>query len=582
MAANDPQFPEKVKEASCDRLDSWKEIAAYLKRDERTVRRWEEEGLPIHRKVHKKQASVYAYRAEVDAWWTDGRKRLEAAPAQLAQGKHWKWYVIAAAVLVAAGAFLAVAVPRWRGASAAQRIRSIAVLPLRNLSGSSEYDYFAESLTDELTTNIARISALRVVSSTSVRRFKNAAIPVQEIAKQLNVDAVVEGSVVCSGNRVRITTQLVDARTDSHIWAQDYEREMKGIVEIQDAAALDIAEHVSATLAPGERESFQAHRVVNPTAYEAYLRGVYFLNKQTSEDVRRGIRSFEEAIAADQEYAPAYARSADCYMFLAEVGETPPSEAYSHAKAEAERALALDENLAEAHTNLANLAFFYDWDPKKAEYEFRRAIKLNPNAANTHQAYSTVLQLLGRSEESSKEMRIASGLDPVSLPTMHVETIHLYFAREYDEGLRRIKEAIELYPEAPMLHDFLSNIYFERAQLKEALEEALRAEQLWNGSEERLAVLKAAAQEGGLSAFWRKRIELNQKLVGQKSFNYYELAIDCAALGDKKQAVYWLRQALRMRDPKLLLIGVEPKFDSVRSDPRFVEIVHSIGLPSPN
>ena len=580
MATSKPQPLSNFGEPSGERLDSWKEIAAYLKRDERTVRRWEKEGLPVRRKVHHKQASVFAYRAEIDAWWNDGRQRLKETPTLLKRGWPKIWLTITVAGLVTAGTFLSVA-SRWRSASVARKIRSIAVLPLRNLSGTSEYDFLADSLTDELTTNIARISSLRVVSSTSTKRFRDTAVPLPQIARQLNVDAIVEGSVVRLGNRVRITTQLVDARTDAHLWAQSYERELGEILEIQDAVALDIADKVRANLAPGEREFFQSRRAVVPEAYEAYLKGIYFLNKQTADDSRSGIRYFRAAIGRDREFAPAYARLADCYMFLAQVGEMSSSEAFSRAQEEAARALALDENLDDAHVDLANIAFFGDWDWKKAETEFKRAIELNPNSAHAHQAYTVVQQIWGRPEESAKEVRAARETDPVSLPTLAVVVVNLYFARQYDEGLRQAKAALELYPDAPILHVFLSNIYLEQGQLKQSAEEVLRTEELWDAAPERIAGLRKAAQSAGLSGLLRKRIELNKGQAGQKLFNAYDIAVDYATLGDKDQAVYWLEKAYRVREPKLLLIGVEPKFDNLRSDSRFAELTQRIGLELP-
>lgn len=268
-------------------------------------------------------------------------------------------------------------------------------------------------------------------------------------------------------------------------------------------------------------------------------------------------------------------------MFLAQVGEMSSSEAYSRAKEAAARALALDENLDDAHVDLANIAFFGDWDWKKAETEFNRAIELNPNSAHAHQAYTVVHQILRRPEESAKDVRAAREIDPVSLPTLIVIVVNLYFARQYDEGLRQAKAALELYPDAPILHVFLSNIYLEQGQSKQAAEEALRTEELWAAPPERIAGLREAAQSAGFSGLLRKRIELNKGQAGQKLFNAYDIAIDYAAMGDKDQAMHWLEKAYLVREPKLLLIGLEPKFDNLRSDSRFAELMRRIGLPLP-
>ena len=593
MGTSKPQPPAALPDVR-GRLDSWKEIAAYLKRDARTVRRWEAEGLPIHRKVHNKQASVFAYRAELDAWWNNGREILErrgvsipfpVAPHAEPERFHWKrvrtWgpvlggVVIAACVLLFGPAGIRNRIFAWR----APPIRSIAVLPLRNLSGTTDYDYVADGLTEELTTRIARIPSLRVVSSTSVRQFRDTTVPLPQIAHQLNIDAVIEGSVVRSGNRIRITTQLVDARTDSHLWAQSYERDLGEILEIQDSATLDIANQVRVTLTPGQRQPFEARRPVVPDAYEPYLKGIYFQNRQTPGDVRSAVRFYEEAINEDPTYAAAYARLADSFMFLGVSGEISAAEASSRAQKAAEKALSLDETLEDAHADMANIAFYRDWDWKKAEAEYKRAIELNPNSARVHQAYVAALQILGRANEAETELQTARALDPVSVPSLILAVFNSYLARRYDEAFAQARTMQEVYPDAPLLHVFLGNLYFQQRQFTQAGEEYLRAEELWPASPERTAALSAALKAGGLKGFLRKRIELNKKQLGREFEQAYDIAVDCAAIGDADQAIYWLEKAYRVRDPKLPVIGAEPIFDSVRSDPRLADLVHRIGLP---
>jgi tetratricopeptide (TPR) repeat protein len=284
-----------------------------------------------------------------------------------------------------------------------------------------------------------------------VRQFRGTTVPLPQIARELNVDAVIEGSVLRSGNRIRITTQLVDARTDSHLWAQSYERDIGESLEIQDSAALDIANQVRVTLTPRQRQPFEARRSVTPDAYEAYLKGIYFQNRQTPDDVQSAIRFFRTATEKDPGYAAAYARLADAYMLLAFVSEVPSAEAFTRARESAEKALSLDESLDEGHVEVANIAFFHDWDWRKAEGEFKRAIELNPNSASARYTYPILLLVSGRSKQSVEEARAAQALDPVSPSSYLVAVSVAYYSRQYDDGLRLARAALELYPNNPVL-----------------------------------------------------------------------------------------------------------------------------------
>jgi len=324
MGKSKPEPSSCPSESSAERLDSWKEIAAYLKRDERTVRRWEQEGLPVHRHVHKKQASIYAYKTEVDAWWNNGRQRLEpsspppSGPAALREGAQvvrWNrvWFpVLGVAVLIAGALVFDTAGIRTRFfAERAPTIRSIAVLPLDNLSGDTSQEYFVDGMTDALITDLAQISDLKVISRTSVMQYKGARRPLPEVARALGVDAVVEGSVVRSGSKVRITAQLIYAPSDHHLWAASFEGSADDILSIQDNVARAITDRIQGKLGSQVRPILPARKPINPEAYEDYVRGLYFFDKREAEASVRSVDYFRKAIAGDPEFAPAYAGLAE-------------------------------------------------------------------------------------------------------------------------------------------------------------------------------------------------------------------------------------------------------------------------------
>ena len=309
MGASKPQPAISSPELSSEKLDSWKEIAAYLKRDERTVRRWEKEGLPVHRKVHKKQASVFAYRGEIDTWWNDGRQRLEpgksSSPAlaiardggPLLRSRRL-WIPVIGFFVILAGAFsFNVAGIRVRiFAPQMPPIRSIAVLPLENLSGDANQEYFVDGMTDALITQLAKVHGLRVISRTSVMQFKNTKKTIPEIARELNVEGVIEGSIFRSVDRVRITAQLINGRSDQHVWSESYERDVKDVLTLQHELARTIAVQVRAVVTPAEEERLRSRQSVNPETYEAYLRGRSYLEKWTPDGAGEGLHYFQRAI----------------------------------------------------------------------------------------------------------------------------------------------------------------------------------------------------------------------------------------------------------------------------------------------
>jgi TolB-like protein len=569
------------------RLESWKEIATYLGRDVTTVRRWERrEGLPVHRILHRKLGSVYAYTAELDAW-RDKRAFAETSDAPDARSvsevvrpaarRRWVAAPAVLALTLAVGLVWIVHERTIAPASAVGGIRSLAVLPLENFSGTPAQDYLSDGMTEALIARLSTIHGLRVISRTSAMQFKGTRKSVPAIGKELRVDAVIEGSVQRAGDKIRVSVQLIRADTDEHLWSATYDRELQDVLALQSDVTRGIARNIEVAVNGAQRGPSVAPRTVAPEVYEAYLKGVYFLNKQNPEGARTAIGYFQGAVEKDHTFAAAYSALAACYVSLSVMSEIPSGEAYARGKEAAQKAVALDDNLDQAHSALAWIAML-EWDWTRAETEYKRAIQIDPNSATAHTGLFFLLLILGRSEESAQEERAAEVLDPLSVHTLATAIYSSYYRRQYDEGIGQARRAIELYPQVPAFHVLLSNFYAAQGQDKPSAEEILLAEETGGASPERLTALRAALDAVGPKGLRRKRIELNEKLAGKQSINAYDIAIDYAAVGDGDRAIVWLEKALQARDSKFHLIAVEPVFDSLRSDPRFVSLLRQMGL----
>ena len=435
-----------------ERLDSWKKIAAYLKRDESTVRRWEKEGLPVHRHAHKKKATIYAYTSEIEAWWSVGRVRLEAAePVAAGPRRRVVWWAAAGLVVLAVGvgAALNVAGVRDRlfGWPVTGEITSMAVLPLKNLSGDPGQDYFADGMTEALITELGKISALRVLSYRSVIGYRQSPKPSSEIARELKVDALIEGGVVGRGDRVRITANLVGAARQRHLWAETYEFDSRDIVTMQGKVAREVARQIRVKLTPQEEARLTTDRRVNPEAYEAYLLGRAYTNK-ISSGWKRAKDHFEQAIAKDPDYAPAYAELALVYARIRGSLTSDPSANRVQARQWAKKALELDDTLAEAHAALARVAQNeYDW--AGSEREFRRAIELNPGYGLARIWYAQYLYATQRFEEAVTQAQVAHQLDPASLLVVTRTGAAYFFAGRVEEAMATWQRARELDPTHP-------------------------------------------------------------------------------------------------------------------------------------
>jgi TolB-like protein/DNA-binding winged helix-turn-helix (wHTH) protein/Flp pilus assembly protein TadD len=458
-------------------------------------------------------------------------------------------------------------------------IHSLAVLPLESLSNDASQDYFADGMTDELISDLGQLSALRVISRTSVMGYKHAHKPLPQIARELNVDAIVEGTVLRSGDRVRITAQLIDATADKHLWSQSYEGELKDTLALQNQVARAIADQIRIKLNPQEQAALKIARVVNPEAYESYLKGRYFWNKRTPDSLKVALAYFNQAIDEDPNYAQAYSGLADTYALLGDwqYAVMTPKEAFPRAKAAAIKALELDSTLSEAHNSLAFCFDAFDWDLESAGKEFQRSIELNPGYATAHHWYAWHLSLLGRFDEALEEMRKAKNLDPLSLIINADLAELLVIAHFYDESIVQSRATIEMDPNFALAHNQLAQAYLQKHMNVEAIAELQKAVELSGGSPTCVANLARAYAASGKTS---EAVKLLGDLKNHSNRGYSdasEVAVVYAALGDKDQAMHWLEIGYEERfNPGVLL---RPGFNPLRSDQRFQDLLRRIGFP---
>jgi TolB-like protein/DNA-binding winged helix-turn-helix (wHTH) protein/Tfp pilus assembly protein PilF len=525
--------------------------------------------------IHPKQLESAAR----DLLRTESGRPLPHAGLPLA-AKNWLWptrRVIVALALVLSLPILAVWLFRSRGRPPTG-IRSLAVLPLENLSGDASQDYFADGMTDELITDLAQIRALRVISRTSVMAYKHARKPLPEIARELNVDAVVEGSVLRAGDQVRITAQLIEASTDKHLWSQSYEGELRDTLALQNRVAGAIADQIRIHLTPQEEAALKNVKVVNPEAYESYLKGRYFWNKRTADGLKAALAYFNQAIEEDPKYAQAYSGLADTYALLGDwqYAVMTPKEAFPKAKAAAIKALELDNTLSEAHTSLAFSLDLFDWNWEAAEKEFRRAIELNPGYATAHHWYAWHLSGMGRNSEAIAEMRKAENLDPLSLIINADLAELLLIARFSDQSIQQSRKTLDMDPNFAVAHYDLGQALLQKHMYSEAIAELETATKLSADSPICKSTLAYAyAISGRRNDALKILNDLTRRSNGFS--NAAEIALIYAGLGENDQAMAWLEKAYSERfNPSILL---RPAFDPLRSDTRFQKLVHRIGLP---
>jgi TolB-like protein/DNA-binding winged helix-turn-helix (wHTH) protein len=460
-----------------------------------------------------------------------------------------------------------------------RRIRSLVVLPLQNLSGDPSQEYFVDGMTEVLTTDLGKIGALRVISRTSAMQYKGTHKKMSEIAKELNVDAAIEGAVLRSGERVRITAQLVEAASDRHLWAQAYERDLRDVLVLQDELAQTIAKQVQIKLSLQEQASLAGARTIDAEVLEAYLQGREQWNKWTEEGVRKSIEYFDQAVHKDSAYAQAWAGISDSYHLLYMFGYSPSEEALPKAKTAALRAIELDSSLSEAHVSLA-CVMRYEWTAK--EKEFQRAIELNPNNAMAHQYYGYALSALRRFDEAIAEMKRALELDPLSPNKQNSLGATFYRAGRYEEALEQFREVPDPDANSEFRHRRMAAIYERRGQQKKAINELLIGLKLAGEKELATSVEQKFISSGywpAQEAFLRGDLREKQKRAkkGQPALAV-AIAGDYASLGEKDRAFAWLEKSFQEREGGLMYLNVDDRFAALRSDPRFQNLVHLIGL----
>ncbi len=447
------------------------------------------------------------------------------------------------------------------GPLAAPHITALAVIPLENLSGDPEQDYFADGMTDVLITDLAKMGSLRITSRTSVMRYKGTKRTIKDIGRELDVDAVVEGTVTRAGSRVRITAQLIQVSTDMHLWAETYERDVSEVLELQRAVATDIARRIDVVVRPLDRP-----RIVQPEAYGLYLKGRYAFYQYTSEGWQRAIEHFNRAIERDPTFPSAYAGLAEAYVVAGAYDAIPADEALTRGKAAAARALELDDGLASAHYALATAHTWYDWDWQSAEREFRRALELDPNDALGRNWHGGYLSLRGRHEEAIAEHERARDLDPQSLIVNANLARAYYWARRYDDAIAQARRTLELDPRFGIALFWLEGSLRHQGLLKEAV--ALRQQV---STPERAQTIARTFERDGFPALLRESGQ------AYRSSGSLIVAARCyAQAGDTEEALALLEACSLRRCSSLVNVLVEPDFDVLRPEPRFQQILHKV------
>jgi TolB-like protein/DNA-binding winged helix-turn-helix (wHTH) protein/tetratricopeptide (TPR) repeat protein len=455
-------------------------------------------------------------------------------------------------------------------------IHSIAVLPLENLSGDASQEYFADGMTDALITDLAQISSLRVISRTSAMHYKGSRQPLPEIARELNVDAVVEGSVIRSVNRVRITAQLLDAHSDRHLWARTYDRNVREIVSLQQDVADSIVSEIQPRLRPQGIAPVIRKRQVNPEAYDAYLQGMYFWHKFNEAGDRRAVEYFQESIRKDPSYALGYAGLSNAYHELAYYGR--PMDIMPKSKEAAEKALQLDDTVAEAHGALGWVKWIYDWDWPGAEKEFQRAIQLNPGHALSHGMYALYLDSMGRFEEAFREFQIAREFDPVALGLIRSTAEHFRFMRQYDRAIAENRRVLDMDPTFENAHESLAYAYVNKGMYDESINE-MEQLAIYGGEHDLAQTMKIAYARDGYKGALRSRLKYyKDRRKAGAHVNFWDEALTHAQLGNKDLALQALEKACDERED-ITDLGLDPSWDSIRADPRFQDIVRRVRLP---
>jgi eukaryotic-like serine/threonine-protein kinase len=458
-------------------------------------------------------------------------------------------------------------------------ITSLAVLPLANLSGDASQDYFADGMTEALITNLSKIKALKVISRTSVLQYQGVKKPLPEIARELGVNGIIEGSVLRSGDRVRITAELINATNDTHLWADSFDRDLRDVLTLQSEIARAIAMQVRVVLTPGEKKQLAPVRPVDPEVQESYLKGRYYSNQRTENALKQSVAYFQQAIAKDSTYALAYAGLADTYALLGFRGRVPSKDALLQAKAAALKAIALDDTLAEPHASLAFIVETHEWGWATAEHEYRRALELDPGYARAHHWYAGLLMYVGRFDEGIVEAKLARDLDPVSLTVNNALAGRLLVAGRVEEALEQLHRTLEMDPHFAPAHQTLGWVYLKKSKSEEAIQEFKQAVQLSGTDDMDLtldlgyAYAVTGNREEATRILAKLKKERDRGLVPAGS-----IAVLYGALGNLDESFAWLQKAYEERDPGLTYLKVGRRFEPLRHDPRYKDLLLRMGL----
>jgi len=510
---------------------------------------------------------------------TKGRESVATAKAKARSGRRKLWFWSGAAALLLSillGGNVAGLRDRLLGKTHAAQISSLAVIPLENLSGDKAQEFFADGMTDELITDLAQNSNLRVISRTSVMRYKGTRKPLPEIAKELGVDAIVEGTMERSGNRVRVRAQLIRASDDRHLWAESFERDLPDVLALESEVASSIARQVQMRLL---WEHPPANRKINPAAYEAYLKGRYSWNRRSEAALQEGIQFFKQAIALEPSYAEAYSGLADSFTTLGYLSYLPPREAFPLARAAAEKALSLDASLAEPHASLAYVNFYFDWNWPTAEAEFKKAIVLNPNYATAHDYYCYFLMAMQRPEEAKEQIERALQLDPLSVPINTDIGFQMFYAGNYDAAIVQLKKTLQMNPTYPLAHLWLGRSYQQKGMFDESMAEYKATDSAlpnWVVTIAGIGNLQGLAKSNSDARLTLAKLDAMSK---SRYVTPYGIALVYAGMGNKDEAFRWLEKAFDDRANWLVWLRFDPRWEALHADPRYAEMVRRMGFP---
>jgi TolB-like protein/DNA-binding winged helix-turn-helix (wHTH) protein/Tfp pilus assembly protein PilF len=484
---------------------------------------------------------------------------------------------------VGAGALVLVAVFGFRAGNKLksasvphEEFQAIAVLPLQNMSSDPAQEYIADGMTDEIITDLAKLAGPKVISRTSAMQYKGTHKSIPEIARELNVGAVVEGSVEQSGGRMRVRVQLIQASTDQHMWAEAYDRQLQDELQLEGDLAKDIAQQIQLHLTPRQQQNFANSRPTNPQAFQDYLQGRQYWAMRTDESLNKAIEYFNRAIQEDPGDARSYAGLAQCYIVLPMLTPAEMSETERKSREAAKKALSMDDSLAEAHLAIAEVEFYQDWDFPGAEKEFRRTLELNPNYSTGHQWYAEFLSVFGRHEEATREIETTLALDPLSAIVHHQAGQTFQQARQYDRAIQEYQQALKLSPNLYVSYEAMYWAYRRQGKFEQAIQAMQGSLPYWHSNSDMQAVigqLPEAYARSGREGFVRQSIEMHKRFRDAAVY----LARDYADLGDKERALQQLEQAFKNRNEIRIWILIDVELDPLRSEPRFQSLIKRIG-----